>query len=105
MNAVYGGSTHRNNSTARMLAAMQIPTSHAIARNNRPTSDPLRATRALSGDSPHALHDDGIDRDIVEAALAAGLDRGDFVDHIHAVGHACEYGVAEVAARVIEKVV
>ena len=47
----------------------------------------------------------GFDRHIIEAALAPGFDRGDLVDHVHAFGDAREHRVAEIAARVIEKIV
>ena len=39
---------------------------------------------------------------IIEATLAAGLHRGDFVDH-HVFGHFREHCVAEIAARVSRK--
>src|ERR1700722_19537341 len=92
-------------STASTLAAMQITTSQTTARSSRAKIDRLRATQASGGNSLDALHDHRIHRDIVEAAPAAGLDRRDLIDAVHAVGDAREYGVAEVAARVIEKVV
>src|ERR1700722_5856862 len=92
-------------STASTLAAMQITTSQTTARSSRAKIDRLRATQASGGNSLDALHDHRIHRDIVAAAPAAGLDRRDLIDDVHAVGDAREYGVAEVAARVVEKVV
>src|ERR1700722_15112113 len=105
MKAMKGGLIQRSDPTARTLAATPTTTNHTIARISRPTNDLFCATRALSGCSAHALHDDRVDRNIVEAAPPAGLDRGDLVDHVHAVGNAGEHGVAEVAARGIEKIV
>src|SRR3984957_2577901 len=105
MKAMKGGLIQRSDPTARTLAATPTTTNHTIARISRPTNDLFCATRALSGCSAHALYDDPVDRNIVEAAPPAGLDRGDLVDHVHAVGNAGEHGVAEVAARVIEKIV
>src|SRR5882672_1393847 len=105
MNAVKSGLIQRSDATARTLAAILIATSHTTARISRPTNDLFCATRALSGYSAHALHDDRVDRNVVETAPPAGLDRGDLVDHVHAVGDARKNGVTEVAARVIEKVV
>src|SRR5450631_476314 len=55
--------------------------------------------QALGGCSPNALHDDSIDRDIVETAFAARLDGGDLFDDVHAFGHPREYGVAEISPR------
>ncbi len=52
-----------------------------------------------------ALHDDRLDRHVVEPAPPPGLDRGNLVDDVHALGDASEHGVAEIAARVIEKIV
>jgi len=90
------GLIQRSDATARTLAATPTTTSHTIARISRPTNDLFCATRALSGYSAHALHDDRVDRNIVEAAPPAGLDRGDLVDHVHAFGDAREHGVAEL---------
>src|SRR5258708_4587877 len=100
-----GGSIQRSDTTATMLAAIQATTSHTIARSSRPANDLFCATRSLSGYSPYARHDDRLDRDIVETAPPAGLDRGDVVDHVYAFGGGGKYRVAEVAARVIEKFV
>src|SRR5258708_26193367 len=63
------------------------------------------APLSLFGDAPHAFHGDGLRRPIVKAALAPGFHRCNLVDDIHAVGYAREHGVAEIAARVIEKIV
>src|SRR6266852_1056102 len=105
MKAVTGGSIQRSDTTATTLAAIQATTSHTIARSSRPANDLFCATRALSGYSPYALHDDRVDRDIVETAPPAGLDCGDLVDHVHAFGDARKNGVTEVPTGVIEKVV
>src|ERR1700722_15602610 len=105
MNALKGGLIQRRLSTASTLPAMQSTTSHTTTRSSRVKIDRLRATQASGRNSLDALHDDRIHRDIVEAAPAAGLDRRNLVDDVHAVGDAREYGVAEVAARVIEEVV
>src|ERR1700734_4419843 len=105
MNAVKGGLIQRNRSTERILAATHSTTSPTIARSSRLKNDLCCATQALSGHSPNALHDDRLDRDIVETAPPAGLHRGNLVDDIHAFGHARENGVAEIASRVIEKIV
>src|SRR4030081_3922673 len=106
MKAVTGGLIQRTDATAMTLAAIQSTTSQTIARSSRPANDRFFcATRALNGYSPYALHDDRVDRNVVEAAPAAGLDRGDLVDHVHAFGDACKYCIAEVSARMIEKVV
>ena len=67
-----GGLIQRSDTTARTLAVTQITTSHTIARTSRAKNDLLRATQALSGHSPHALHDDRIDRDIVAFANTRG---------------------------------
>src|SRR5580693_6833604 len=88
-----------------MLAATHNNMSQTIARASRFSQDLFFATAASSGHSAHALHDDRLDRDIVETAPPAGLDRGNLVDDIHSFGHARENGVAEIAARVIEKLV
>src|SRR5271156_6322127 len=105
MNAVKNGLIQRRDTTARMLPTTQIAISHRIDRASRPKNDLFGATRVSGGYSPYALHDHGLDRDIVEAALAAGLDRRNLVDDVHALGYPRENGVAEVAARVIEEVV
>jgi len=88
MKAVTGGLIQRSDAAAMMLAAIQATTSHTIARSSRPANDLFCATPRLSGYSPYALHDDRVDRDIVETAPPAGLDRGDLVDHVHAFGYA-----------------
>src|SRR5229473_2820304 len=105
MKAVTGGLIQRSEAAAMMLAAIQATTSHTIARSSRPANDLFCATPRLGGYSPYALHDDRVDRDIVETAPPAGLDRGDLVDHVHAIGDARKNGVAEVPARVIEELV
>src|ERR1700675_3872835 len=105
MKGVIGGLIHRSDATAMTLAAIQITTSHTIARSSRPANDLFCATRASGGYSAHALHDDRVGRNIVETAPPAGLDRGDLVDHVHAFGDARKNGVAEVAARMIQKFV
>src|ERR1700682_496234 len=105
MKAVTGGLIQRSDATARALTARQITTSHTIARSSRPANDLFFATRVLSGHSPNALHDDRVDRNIVETAPPAGLNRGDLVDHVHAFGDPRKNGVGEIAARVIEKFV
>src|SRR5579863_1179064 len=105
MKAVTGGLIQRSDTTATILAAIPATISNTIAPSSRPANDLFCATRSLSGYSPYALHDDCVDRDIVETALPAGLDRRDLVDHVHAFGDARKNGVAEVPARVIEKVV
>src|SRR5579863_5273622 len=103
MNAVNGGSIQRSDSTHRTLAASSAASSTRIARNNRPRNDLFCATPTSFSQTPHALHDDRLDGHVVEAALAAGFDRGDLVDDVHAFGHLGEHGVAEVAARVDRK--
>src|SRR6202789_1879881 len=105
MNAVKNGLIQRRDTTARMLPTTQIAISPTIDRASRPKNDLFGATRASGGYSPYALHDHGLDRDIVEAALAAGLDRRNLVDDVHAFSYPRENGVAKVAARVIEEVV
>src|SRR5271154_463879 len=105
MNAVYGGLIQRSDTTASTLAAAQNTTSQRAARASRLKNDPPLATPASGGNAPYALHDDRLDRYIVETALAAGLDRSDLVDDVHSLGDAREDGVAEVAARMIEEVV
>src|ERR1700730_2383595 len=105
MKAVTGGLTQRSDATAMTLAAIQITTSQRIVRSSRPANDLFCATRPLSGYSAYALHDDRVDRNVVEAAPAAGLDRGYLVDHVHAFGNTGKHRIAEVPARMIEKVV
>src|SRR3984957_16639543 len=105
MNAVKKGLIQRRQTAASTLPRMKIAISHRTARASRPKNDLFGATPASGGYAPHALHDDRLDRNIVETAPPAGLDRRDLVDHVHAFGHPRENGVAEVAARVIEKVV
>ena len=46
-----------------------------------------------------------VHRYIIEAALAAGLNRRDLIDDVHALGHLGEHRVAEIAARVVEKII
>src|ERR1700730_11522674 len=103
--AVTGGLIQRSDATARTLAAIQPTTSHTTARSSRPANDLFCATLVLSGYSPHAFHDDRVDRNIVETAPPPGLDRGDLVDHVHAFGDAGKNGVAEIPTRMVEKVV
>src|ERR1035441_5360406 len=112
MKAVKGGLIQRSDSTPSVLSTMKSNTSNTSARTSRPKIDLLRATPAFpnpayasGGQSTHALHDDGLDRDVIEAALTPGLDGGDFVDDIHPFGDTRKHGITKVAARMIERTV
>src|SRR5258708_11841713 len=103
MKAVTGALIQRSDAAATTLAAIQATIVHTTARSSRPANDLFCATRALTGYSPYALHDDRVDRDIVETATPAGLDRRDLVDNVHAFGNARKNGVADVPARRTEQ--
>src|SRR5690606_19672223 len=46
-----------------------------------------------------------LQRDVLHHGAVAGGDLGDLVDHVHAAHDLGEYGIAEVAAAVVEEVI
>src|SRR5512145_1507379 len=113
MKALVGGSTQRNAITAAIVSAAQASVAMTIPRSSPRTRPRVRfaippaARRALlrGCNAPGAGHDDRFVRHVVVTAVAAGLDRGDRVDDVHAVGDAAEYRVSRATTPRVEECV
>jgi len=122
MKAVVGGSIQRIATTDATVTAAHASTASTSARHSRPNGRLRRFAigRCQDGDaagvgsdrsggrrdSPRALHLDRRDGHVLVTRLVAGLDRGNLVHDVHALGHAPEHRVARAAAaRVEERVI